>query len=283
MNILITGGNGFLAKEMNDYFSNSEKEYNIILTDRKSMDVTNYEDVKRMFETNKIDIVIHTAVQGGKRGAYENIDHFMNNFAMFQNLIKFRDQFKFMFNFGSGAEFDRRFDINNKIEINIWDQSPRDLYGLAKNLITRKIYELDSNVFNLRLFGCFGIHEESQRLFRTCYDKFSKGINAIITQDKYMDYFYAQDVGRVIENIVTNYNDYDIPRDINLSYSKKYKLSDYAGMIKDLTKNTEDVIIESENMANAYTGDSFLIEDLEINLIGLQRGMEECLKNWSKS
>ena len=98
-----------------------------------------------------------------------------------------------------------------------------------------------------------------------------------------MDYFYAQDVGRVIENIVANYNDYDIPRDINLSYSKKYKLSDYAGMIKDLTKNTEDVIIESENMANAYTGDSFLIEDLEINLIGLQRGMEECLKNWSKS
>ena len=98
-----------------------------------------------------------------------------------------------------------------------------------------------------------------------------------------MDYFYAQDVGRVIENIVENYDEYDIPRDINLSYKEKYKLSEYAHMIKDLTKNTEDVIIESENIANAYTGDSFLIEDLQIDLIGLEEGINECLKNWSKS
>ena len=283
MNILITGANGFLAKELNDYFLNSEKEYKIILTTRKNMDVTNYDDVKKMFTENKIDIVLHTAVQGGKRGHYEKIDDLMNNIAMSQNLVKFRDQFKFMFNFGSGAEFDRRFKINQKIEIDIWNQNPVDMYGLAKNLITRKIYELDSNVFNLRLFGCFGTYEEPQRLFRTCFDKFSKGINAIITQDKYMDYFYAQDVGRVIENIIANYDEYDIPRDINLSYKKKYKLSEYAHMIKDLTKNTDDVIIESENIANPYTGDSFLIEDLQVDLIGLEKGMNECLKNWSKS
>ena len=98
-----------------------------------------------------------------------------------------------------------------------------------------------------------------------------------------MDYFYAQDVGRVIENIIDNYDRYDIPRDLNMSYAKKYKLSEYAHMIKDLTKNSEDVIIDSENIANAYTGDSFLIDDLQIDLIGLHRGMEECLKNWSKS
>ena len=283
MNILITGANGFLAKELNDYFSNSEKDYKIFLTTRKNMDVTNYEDVKRMFENNNIDIVLHTAVQGGKRGHYEKIDDFMNNIMMFQNLLKFKEHFKFMFNFGSGAEFDRRFNINNKIEIDIWNQTPKDLYGLAKNLITRSIYEIDSNVFNLRLFGCFGVHEEPQRLFRTCYDNFSKGINANITQDKYMDYFYAQDVGRVIENIIENYNIYDIPRDLNLSYADKYKLSDYAHMIKDLTKNTDDVIIESESIANSYTGDSFLIEDLQINLIGLERGIKECLKSWSES
>ncbi len=283
MNILITGANGFLAKELNDYFTKSEKEYKIILTTRKNMNVTNYDDVKRMFDNNDIDIVIHTAVQGGKRGHYENIDDFFNNIMMFQNLIKFNDKFKFMFNFGSGAEFDRRFNINQKIEIDIWNQSPVDLYGLAKNLITRKIYEMDSNVFNLRLFGCFGTHEEPQRLFRTCYDNFTKGISAIITQDKYMDYFYAQDVGRVIEDIIETYDQYDIPRDINLSYKEKYKLSEYAQMIKDLTKNTENVIIESDTIANAYTGDSFLIEDLQINLIGLHGGIEECLKNWNKS
>ena len=103
------------------------------------MDVTNYDDVK-MFTENKIDIVVHTAVQGGKRGHYEKIDDLMNNIAMFQNLAKFRDQFKFMFNFGSGAEFDRRFNINQKIEIDIWNQNPVDMYGLAKESDNSKKY-----------------------------------------------------------------------------------------------------------------------------------------------
>jgi GDP-L-fucose synthase len=115
---------------------------------------------------------------------------------MFENLLKFSNKFQVMFNFGSGAEFDRRFDIKNSIETDVFKSNPVDMYGLSKNLITRRIYELDANIYNLRLFGCFGVHEEPQRLFKTCYENFAKGINANITQDKYMDYFYAQDIGR---------------------------------------------------------------------------------------
>ena len=149
--------------------------------------------------------------------------------------------------------------------------------------MTRKIYEMDDNIYNLRLFGCFGINEEPQRLFRTCYDNFSKGISANITQDKYMDYFYAQDVGRVIEYIINNHNIWDMPRDINMCYKEKYRLSEYASMIKDLTNNAKDVIIKAEELAYSYTGDDFLLEDLEIGLIGLKEGLKECLKKWNKS
>jgi len=283
MNILFTGANGFLAKELVQYFSRSDLKCNLLLTDRTTLDPTDYENVKDFFNNMPVDIVIHTAVQGGKRGQFEDIDHLMNNIMMFQNLIKFSDKFKLMFNFGSGAEFDRRFDIRDRIEVDIWKSNPIDLYGLGKNLITRKIYEMDSNVYNLRLFGCFGAYEEEQRLFKTCYNNFKKGINANITQDKYMDYFYAQDVGRVIQNIIQNHDTWDIPRDINLSYKEKYKLSQYAHMIKDLTKNTEDVIIKSTDMANSYTGDSFLLDDLGIDFIGLHEGIKECLRSWNKS
>jgi GDP-L-fucose synthase len=283
MNILITGGNGFLATEMVKYFSRSAHGYNLLVTDRTTLDPTDYESVKSFFDDVEVDIVIHTAVRGGKRGHYEHIDDLFDNMMMFENLSKFSDRFKIMFNFGSGAEFDRRFDINSKIEIDIFKSFPIDLYGMAKNLITRKIYEMDSNIYNLRLFGCFGAYEEPQRLFRTCFDNFKKGINANITQDKMMDYFYAQDVGRVIEYIIQNHNIWDMPRDFNLCYKEKYRLSDYAKMIKDLTSNTEDVIIKSDKPAYSYTGDSFLIEDLGIELIGLQEGIKECLKSWNKS
>jgi len=283
MNILITGGKGFLAKELNYYFSKNCPKSTVIMTDRTTLDPTDYESVKNFFDEVKVDVVIHTAVQGGKRGQFENIDDFFNNISMFQNLIKFSDKFKIMFNFGSGAEFDRRFDIKERIEIDIWKSNPIDLYGLAKNLMTRKIYEMDDNVYNLRLFGCFGVNEEPQRLFRTCHDNFSKGISANITQDKYMDYFYAQDVGRVIEYIINNHNIWDMPRDINMCYKEKYRLSEYASMIKDLTNNAKDVIIKAEELAYSYTGDDFLLEDLEIGLIGLKEGLKECLKKWNKS
>ena len=282
MNVLITGGNGFLAKEMVRYFSN-KKEYTLIVTDRNTQDPTNYENVKDFFNDIKVDIVIHTAVKGGKRGQYQTTEQFFQNIAMFDNLSKFSDKFEIMFNFGSGAEFDRRFDIKNAIESDIFKSNPIETYGLAKNLISKRIYELDNNIYNLRLFGCFGTFEEPQRLFKKCYDNFSKGINANITQDRYMDYFYAQDIGRVIEHIIANHDIWRMSPDFNLCYREKYKLSEYAEMIKKLTNNAEDVIIKSNEIAYSYTGDNFLLEDLGVKLVGLEKGMKECLKNWSKS
>ena len=125
MNILITGGNGFLAKELIKYFSKSKIKCNLLVTNRKTLDPTDYESVKSFFDEVKVDIVIHTAVRGGKRSHLESIDDVFDNMAMFQNLSKFSDKFKLMFNFGSGAEFDRRFDINGKMEIDIFKATPR--------------------------------------------------------------------------------------------------------------------------------------------------------------
>lgn len=282
MNILITGCNGFLAKELIDYFSSSNLENNIILTDRNSLDPTDYENVKEFFESVKVDVVIHTAVKGGKRHHIENIDDLYDNLLMFHNLSSFAHKYKMMFNFGSGAEFDRKYDIQNVSESQIISKTPGDYYGLSKNLITRKIIELNSNIFNLRLFGCFGAHEEDQRLFKACHNKIIEGVTPVIYQDKEMDFFYAQDVGRVIEHIIKNNNN-DIPRDINLCYAAKYKISDLIIKIKSLTNNHLGVIIEKPGIANSYSGSGYRLENLNIPLEGLENGMEECLTNWNKS
>ena len=282
MNILITGGKSFIAREMVKYFS-SKKEYTLLVTDRNTLNPAEYESVKNFFDNTKVDVVIHTAVKGGKRGKFQTTSQLFENLAMFDNLSKFSDKYELMFNFGSGAEFDRRFDIKNAIEYDVLKSNPVDMYGLAKNLITRRIYELDGNIYNLRLFGCFGAFEEPQRLFKSCHENFTKGISANITQDKYMDYFYAQDIGRVIEYIIANHDIWEMSPDFNLCYPEKYKLSEYADMIKKLTNNAEDVIIKSNEIAYSYTGDSFLLQDLNLELIGLEKGLKECLKNWSTS
>lgn len=278
MNILITGSNGFIGKELLRYFS---EEHNVIATDRRTLDPTKYESVKNFFENNEVDVVIHAAVNGGRRGHHEDIDVLYENLLMFDNLSKFSNRYRVLFNFGSGAEFDRRCDIQDALESDVGDCLPTDYYGLSKNLITRKIKHLDANIYNLRLFGCFGIGEEPQRLIRSAYDKISKNENPIIHCDKFMDYFYSQDVGRVIEFISNNVGK-DIAKDINLCYNKKYKLSDLVYKIKYLTQSDCDVIMYSNEVGSSYTGDSTILESLNIALAGIDVGVEECLKSWSK-
>ena len=187
MNILITGCKGFLAQELIKYFSGN---HNIIKTDRKTLDPTNYENVKWFFDLYAVDIVIHTAIKGGKRNDAQDVNNFFINMQMFNNLLLFSHKYKMMFNFGSGAEFDRTKDIDCLSEQQINNRYPKDYYGLAKNLISKKINDIDSNIYNLRLFGCFGQFEEPQRLIRATYKNFLSKNSATIFQDKKMDYFY---------------------------------------------------------------------------------------------
>ena len=143
--------------------------------------------------------------------------------------------------------------------------------------------KLQSNIYNLRLFGCFGGHEDPQRLFRSCYENFCQQKDAEIHCDKYMDYFYAQDVGRVIDHIIQNHGE-KLPRDINLCYNDKCTLSEYAQKIKQLTKSDCCVIIQNKDLGFPYTGNHAVLESLGINdLTGLEGGINECLTKWKKS
>jgi len=276
MKVLITGCNGFLGKELTRYFS---KKHTVIATNRKTLDPTNINSVSSFFKKNKIDIVIHTAVKGGKRTHKDRIEDLYENIKMFDNLSSFSDYYKALFNFGSGAEFDRNKNIHLVDETDVYSAFPTDYYGLSKNLITRRINDLNSNIFNLRLYGCFGFYEEEQRLFRSIFNKISNAEPIEIYQDKYMDYFYAQDVGKVIEHLSNNV-DKLIKKDYNLSYDKKYKLSELSFKIKSLTNHKQNVIISNNDLGFSYTGSNNRLKKLDINLCGLDEGLKNCYIEW---
>ena len=278
MNILITGAKGFLGKELTKYLS---KNYNVIAADRNILNPAKYESVKSFFTNNKIDIVIHTAIKGGKRGQKENIEDFYENLLMFNNLVEHSMHYKKLINFGSGAEFDRSTDINNAVEDQVLLSTPKDYYGLSKNLITRKICKLNNNIYNLRLFGCFGVEEEPQRLLRATFNNISQNKNPIILGDKFMDYFFVEDVARVVEFVINN-EDIEY-KDINLSYNKKFKLSDLVYKVKDLMHSNCEVEIQNSALKNfSYTGDPRRLQTLNIELAGLEAGIKTCIKQWKE-
>jgi len=276
MKILITGCQGFIGREMKEYFSDHE----VIATDRTTLDPTCYVSVSNFFKKNKkIDIVIHTAVKGGKRDHKENIKDFYDNILMFDNLSKFSNKYGLMVNFGSGAEYGREREINSLTEQEIKVRYPPDYYGLSKNLITRKIIDINSNIFNLRLFGCFGKHEMSQRFLKASYNNIRNDQSIVIFQDKYMDYFYAEDVGKVIQSLPNFLHSISF-KDINLCYNKKEKLSDIANRIKNLTTTEIDVIINNKELGSSYTGCNKRLQSLNIDFFGLDAGIKRTIEVW---
>ena len=277
MKILITGGNGFVAKELSFYFNRIGHQ--VISTDRNNFDPTNIQSINNFLKDKKFDILIHTAVVGGKRLHKENVEDLHKNILMFNNLCMFSDKFEVMFNFGSGAEFDRKMDISLAKETDIFNKLPSDYYGLSKNLITRKIVGQNSNFYNLRLFGCFGGFEEPQRLFKNNYGKVLSKKKIVIHQDKMMDYFYAEDIGRVIEFI---YSNREIERDLNLCYSNKKSLSEMLTIFARMLNCKEPFEILNKQKAFSYTGSSEKLEKLNIELIGLEKGLKQCLINWNR-
>jgi GDP-L-fucose synthase len=271
--VLITGITGFLGKELKEYLFS----YEIIGISRSSeisIDLTDRSQVDLFFKCNSFfDYVIHTSVAGGKRGVYDDYDVLLKNLLMFDNIISNKRHFGKMFNFCSGAAFGRSNNVVQEKEENIGKYWPTDYYGLSKNIIARKIKQLNY-VYNLRLFGCFGRHEEFSRFIGSYIRQIKYGERPVIHQDKQMDFISAQDVSKIIEYYIEN-QDQDLPRDINLVYPEKLRILDIAKKIERITGSGILSLIQNPGMGNTYTGDGSKLQLLGIELDGLTKGIED--------
>jgi GDP-L-fucose synthase len=183
-------------------------------------------------------------------------------------------------NFGSGAEFDRRYDISNVNEFNMFNSVPIDFYGLSKNIISKLSVHYCGSV-NMRIFGCFYHNELPSRFIRNNINNYINNKPIFINQDRYMDFFYIEDLANVVEHFLINsVNTY---KDINMSYTKKYKLSDIADIINNLSSHKVDINIENETYGTNYTGNGLILNKLNINLKGLDLGIKECYNAQLKS
>ena len=272
MNILVTGANGFIGSNVIKLLSDNIN-YKFFNGNRNTIDLYSTESIERYLDENQIDTVIHCAIEGGSRLKQDTSDMLYKNILMYENLIKFNHRYKVFINFGSGAEFDRKYDISNVNEYDMFGVVPTDFYGLSKNIISKLSVHYCASV-NLRIFGCFYHNELSTRFIKNNINKYINHKSMIIHQDRYMDFFYMDDLINIIEYSLNNPP--STYKDINMSYLKKYKLSDITSIINDLSSYKVDVIIENENFGLNYTGNGKLLNSLNLKLKGLEIGIKEC-------
>ena len=254
MKILITGGNGYIAKSL---YKSLKDKHDITTISREDFNLTDLEDTKHWFYDRRFDVVIHTAVVGGTRLKDENSNILDQNLKMYYNLLHHNHKFTKLINFGSGAEF-----IN-----------PPTPYGLSKQVIAKSM-EDKPNFYNLRIYGVFDENEWDTRFIKTCIKNHIEKKPMEIFENKYMDFIYMKDLISVVERYIEKDG---LPKDIDLVYYYKYSLRNIAEMINSVG----DYPIHIESPSEYITRDSYIgnedddLVKLNIPLIGLFQGIKE--------
>jgi nucleoside-diphosphate-sugar epimerase len=275
MNILVTGANGFVASNIiKDLECNTS--YTIFKVTRECLNLSCQSEVKLFVSSNSIDHIIHCAIEGGKRKINDSEKIVYNNINIINNLLSCKIDGLFI-NIASGAEFDRRRNIFNFNESEIYNSFPVDYYGLSKNIIAKLINSYKNGI-NLRLFGCFNYNEESTRMIRSNITNYINKNPIIIHQDRYMDFLYIKDLSNLILQILNNNVNLKNLKDINVVYKKKHTLSDLANLINTLDIHRVPVMIENNNSGVNYCGNGDIYDAIGVKPIGLYEGLKQCYK-----
>jgi nucleoside-diphosphate-sugar epimerase len=250
MKILVTGSKGYIAKKIIKSLSSFEVE----AINRDNFNLVDKEQTDNFFKDKNYNLVIHTAIQGGSRLKPENEETFFNNLKMFYNIINNKNHFKKFISLGSGAEI----------------HSINTYYGLSKKIINDVITN-NKNFYNVRIFGLFDHDEWESRFIKSNINRYINKQDIIIHHDKFMDFFYMDDLLQIINNIA---NGVETSNLIECCYGKKYKLSDIAKIINNLDQHKVNIKIENNNPGKDYIGGEYK----KFNVVGIEKGIQTTYK-----
>ena len=209
--ILLTWGSGFIGRNIRESYL-SEK-YDIVAPTHKEIDFSDTELVDEFFESNKFDVVLHTAVKPSHRAAIDRNNILWTNLRMFENLERNRYKFGKLINFGSWAIYDVAKNNSEVSENDIYKNMGIDEHSFAKYMIQKQIDNLP-NFVDLNIFWIFWKYEDySIRFISNAIAKSLFWLPITLRQNRRFSYLYIDDLMPIIERFIENdqkYKSYNI-------------------------------------------------------------------------
>ena len=262
MNILITGGNGFVASHLKNFLGD---QHTVYAPGKDQLNCLEIQEVSSFFDKHDIDVVIHTALTGREQLFENSTKLFREGLDMWNNIYSFRHRYKKLIQYGSAYEVNLSQD-NNLIDLSyVLNSLPMSSYGSVKNQMAR-ICDRTDNFYTLRLFGHFHHTEADHRFFKKLYtsDNFS------INEDRFFDYFNLDDTLTVTKFVI---DESPSVRDINLVYPEKLLISEQVQMFCDINNIQPKIEIKSSGFN--LTGNSETISSFGLHLSGLTNGFKK--------
>lgn len=253
MKVLVIGKNGFVGKNLCEFFQNID-DITLYSIGSREVNLIDEKSVNNYFEGKTFDVIINSAIYNPRVGTGKEPHRELEyDLRMFHNVVRHRDKCKKMIYFGSGAEYDKRFPICSVSEDEIGKTVPVTDYGFAKYLIGREIDSgMYENVYNLRIFGLFGKYENWATTFISgACCKAIKNLPITIRQDVYFDYLYIDDFCRMIDRFIRldspEYHTY------NICSGRRVLLTEIAEIVKQVSGKDVPVYVCKEGLANEYS------------------------------
>ena len=267
--VLLLGSNGFIGRNLESYFSSIDK-YKLFAPKRPELNLLDEAACEEYVRAIRPDRVIYAAVK---------LDSLSDTVKMFFNIYRQRKNFGFLYNIGSGAEYDNRNYLPLMTEDYFGSHIPSDTYGLAKYIISREIQEGINNAVNFRVFAIYGKHEDYRRRFisnNICRALCGKPVS--INRDVLFDYIHVNDFCELLDQTFgasLHYKNY------NLCTGKPVKLSSLANVISQIMGIDHSIKPKTDGLGLEYSGSNGrLLKEIEgISFTTFESGIKS-LVSW---
>lgn len=270
MKILITGTNGFVGKNLKEYFQKKYKE--TYCPKRQELNLLDSDAVSKYLKRNNFDSVIHCGV---------TLTSVEENLKMYFNIERCSAFFGKLICVGSGAEYDMKNYTPKMSENYFGTYIPSDLYGFSKYVIANDIENLPRNIYNLRVFGIYGKYENYKRRFisnNIC--RLLCDLNISINKNMYFDYLYVDDFSRIVEIFIKNTAK---KQSYNICTGKTIDLISLAKNIIKIDGRNLPIVVKEKGLKQEYSGNNklFINEFGEFEFTSPEKAISE-LYHWYK-
>lgn len=278
--ILLTGGNGFIGKNIQQSFL--ADKYVITAPRSFELNLTDTAQVDDFFRTHRFDVVLHAAAKPGHRNAKDPSNLFYTNIRMFENLVRHTDKFGKLINFGSGAVYDTSTDNRLVTEEQIGQRCGQNELSFCQYVQHQRLAALP-NVTDLNIFGIFGPHEDweirfiSNAICKTIFD-----LPITLRQNRRFSYLYVKDLMPILEFFIENktkYNTYNITPD------KETELLEAAKLVQKIGGKNNPINVALEGYGLNYSGSNARLkaEMPSITFTPLETAVKELFKYYEEN
>ena len=251
MKILLTGGSGFIGKNIRESFLG--EKHQLHAPSRAELDCFDDDSVAGFFSRHSFDVVIHSAAKPGHRNVPDAKGILYANSRMTLNLLKYHSSWGKLINMGSGAIYDMDHYLPKMEETYFGKYIPRDEHGYNK-YICGLLFPHYSKCIDLRIFGIFGKYEDyAIRFISNAICKALFDLPITIKQNRRFDFLFIDDLMPVLDYFIENepaHNAYNITPDSSI------ELLRVAEIVREITRTKDQIVIAKEGMGIEYSGNN---------------------------